>query len=249
MRPFSYLILCIGLLNGCQRADRLGAVPSTKQPKPPKGEALIQDDSKDGLWELNLTPIVSASAAGWNIKPGPPEKRKRSHPTTIVVNPQGKAVNIGTTQYPDWVPATLWIVEVEELEARFLLIQVSPVASAAVGMWVLYLDNNDDPSVAGVIVQSFEWADCAREHRGREARIQTEGKFHRLRDVLFEDSDGDGVLELVEDDTWKEGGTVTFHRFTDKKTFEPLWRERWERREDESWERVSRTRVVSDRED
>lgn len=68
-----------------------------------------------------IDPIVSPSARGWTIMPGPPDGR-----TTVVVNPRGERFNIGETAYPDFVPTTLWIVQVKELNARFLIIRVPP---------------------------------------------------------------------------------------------------------------------------
>lgn len=191
-----------------------------------------------GAGETNA--LVSRSAHGWTLRPGPPEQGW-TFPTTIVVNPKGKEVNIGTTQYPDIVPATLWIVEVEELHARFLFIRIPPAASAAVDMPVLYVDQHDVPRVAGSIQQRFEFTICPEDSWGYEPKILWDGEY-RLRDILFEDSDQDGIPELVERDFAKESGTVTYYEFNMSKTFSPLWKEEWTH-EDNSFIRISRTRV------
>jgi hypothetical protein len=185
-------------------------------------------------------PIVSVSAQGWTLKPGPPSNTS-SHPTTVVVNPKGGEFNIGTTAYPDFLAATLWIVEVKELKARFLIIRVPPAASAPVGMPLLYLSQDDKPLLAGLIRQRFEFHANAADKPGSDPRIRWDGE-HRLRDVLFEDSDGDGVPELVEKDFSQAAGTVTYFRFTEEKTFVPLCKETWKLGTN-GYERVSRIKA------
>ena len=185
---------------------------------------------------------MSLSGRGWAIRPGPPIGPSR-RPTTVVVNPRGKEFNIGYTQYPDFPRATLWIVEVKELHARFLVIRVPPVASAAVAMPVLYLDENEKPTLAGAVVQRFEFTVHPDDAPGANPRVICDGE-HLLRDMLFEDSDGDGIPELKEDAIWKDGGTVTYYRFTKAKRFVPLWREKW-RRGDNGFELVSRKKVLN----
>jgi hypothetical protein len=192
-------------------------------------------------WRERTDPIVSVSARGWTIKPGRSEDGSGWR-TTVIVNPKGEEFNIGVTQYPDFLPATLWIVEVKQLDARFLLIRVPPAASAAVDMPILYLDRNDKPSLAGRIGQRFEFQANPHDRPGFDTIIERDGR-HRLRDILFEDSDGDGVPELVESDFWQADGTVTYYRFTDRKTFTPVWEEKW-RLGEHGFERISRTRVV-----
>lgn len=191
-------------------------------------------------FEDKTTPVVSRSAQGWTLKPGPKDPGSE-FTTTIVVNPKGKEFNIGVTRYPSFLPATLWIVEVKELRARFLFIRVPPVASGAVEMPVLYIDSDDIPSVSGLIRQRFEFDAYPDDAAGYDPKIMWDGE-HRLRDFLFEDSDKDGIPELVESLFWKESGTVTYFRFNKDKTFSPLWKEEWEMG-DNSYERISRTRV------
>ncbi len=186
----------------------------------------------------NVEPIVSASAKGWSLKAGPPQGRSGAFSTTVVVNPKGEEFNIGVTQYPDVLPATLWIVRVEELKARFLLIRVPPAASAAVEMPVVYLDEDDRPSLAGTIRQRFEFPVHPQDEAGEDPKVIAVDGERRLRDLLFEDSDQDGVPELVENDVWKEGGTVTYFRFTSAKKFVPLYREVWARPDDKYDEHV-----------
>ena len=108
-------------------------------------------------------------------------------------------------------------------------------------MPVLYVDQNNIPSLAGSIQQRFEFAPHPDDVPGFEPKIQWDGE-HRLRDLLFEDCDDDGIPELVERDFWKESGTVTYYRFTKDKTFVPIWRENW-RMGDNSYELLSRERI------
>ena len=165
-------------------------------------------------------PIVSVSARGWSLRPGlpPPEKM---HPTTVVVNPRGETFNIGTTAYPDILPATLWIVGVPALNARFLLIRVPPAASGFVPMPVLYLDALDKPFLAGTILQHFEFAVNPEDEPGDNPRFHWDGE-HFIRDILFQDIDQDGLPELVEEDVGKDGGTITYFKFGKDRTFTPF---------------------------
>jgi hypothetical protein len=166
--------------------------------------------------EEDLLPVVSVSAQGWTVKPGPPEDETLNHPTTVVVNPKGVEFNIGTTQYPDIFPPVLWIVEVKELETRFLLIKIGPAASASVPMPILYLDETDRPTLSATIQQRWEFDAYPDDSPGYDPKIQWDGE-HRLRDILFKDIDSDGVPELEEKDIWTSGGTITYFRF-DKQT-------------------------------
>ena len=225
------VLVSIAIVSGC------GTV------SPPCQEIRAIVPASDRSWAIMAAPIISLSAAGWTIKPGPPEPG-RNDATTVVVNPQQREFNIGVTPYPDIHPATLWIVEVKEFDARFLLIRVPPSASGAVTMPILYLDNNDIPTLACSIQQRFEFQMHPHDQPGYDPKIEGDGEC-RLRDILFEDSDGDGVPELVERDVWKESGTVTYYRLTDQKTFLPLWREEWKLGAD-SFERVSRVGVRKD---
>jgi len=192
--------------------------------------------------DLKMVPIVSVSAKGWTIKPGTPANGA-SRPTTILVNPNGEEFNIGETQYPDILPATLWIVEVKELKARFLVIRVPPTASAAVKMPILYINDDNTPSLAGSIGQRFEFKANSDDMPGFDPTIQWDGNHH-LRDMLFKDSDGDGIPELMEDDVWKQGGTITYYRFTEQKSFVPLWKETWKMGKiNDDYEMVSRIKI------
>ena len=129
----------------------------------------------------------------------------------------------------------------KELQARFLLIRIPPAASAAVAMPILYVDQNDIPTVAGSIRQRFEFGVHPEDAPGYNPKVQWDGE-HRLRNLLFEDSDADGVPELVEKNFWKETGTVTYFRFSKEKAFSPLWREKW-RLIGDSYKLISKTHV------
>jgi hypothetical protein len=201
----------------------------------------FQNSTAWGEMQEKIEPIVSVSAKGWTIKPGLPVTGSSS-PTTIVVNPKGEELNIGETQYPDFLPATLWIVEVKELKARFLIIRVPPAASAAVNMPILYIGQDDKPSLAGSIRQRFEFKANSDDNPGFDPTIRWDGEHH-LRDLLFEDSDGDGIPELVESDFWQQTGTVTYFRFTNQKTFVPLWKETWRLGTNDAFERVARIKI------
>ena len=121
---------------------------------------------------------------------------------------------MGYTTYPDTNPTTLWVVEVEEFCASFLVMQSSPAASAPSVMELFTIQDGRVPVHAASIKHHYEWdatvaaADVARD--------------------LFIDSDGDGIPELEEPDVWKWGGTVTFHEF-DGTEFHPLWIETYDR--------------------
>jgi nitrogen fixation protein len=184
---------------------------------------------------IKTKPNVSLSAKGWTIKPRPP---RRPHPTTIVVNPAGQEFNIGETAYPDIHETNIWIVEVKELNAKFLLIHVPPACSASVPMPVLYIDNDNCVTLAATIQQRFEFKPQPDDEPGFNPRINFDGTTF-LRDMLFKDSDGDGIRELVENDCWKDGGTMTYFKFTEQKKFVPLWKETYDRDD----KLVSRERV------
>jgi hypothetical protein len=169
--------------------------------------------------EPKLTPIVLQSAEGWTLRPGPPETDAPHVPTTVVVNPRGESFNIGVTQYPDLLPATLWIVEEKSLKARLLLIRIPPAASGGVEMPVLYIDEHDRPSLAGTIRQRFKFGVPPDDEPGFNPMIVWDGGKQRLHDWLFKDVDHDGTAELVERDVWKDGGTITCFRFTEQKKF------------------------------
>ncbi len=98
---------------------------------------------------LKTHPIISVSATGWTLKCGP---KTNGSPSTIVINPRGEEFSIGSTAYPDTIfPVTLWIVAVRELHARFLIIRLPPAASGAMGMPILYIDEQDKPTLAGSV--------------------------------------------------------------------------------------------------
>jgi hypothetical protein len=163
-------------------------------------------------------PIVSGSAAGWTLRPGPGRD-------TIVVNPEKQEFNIGETQYPDIIAARLWIVPIRELKARFLIVCVPPACSAAVKMPILLIDEKNRSSLAGSVLQRWEFKVDTGDMPGADPKVRNEGRLQPLRDFLFKNSDKDGIPELVSEDLWKQGGTVTYLRLTKHKTFIPVRRE------------------------
>jgi hypothetical protein len=180
-----------------------------------------------GLGGMAVAPIVSGSAEGWSLKPGIPIGAL-PRPTTIVINPRGQAFSIGETAYPDILPATLWIVETTTLPGRFLIIHVPPVASGSVSMPVLFVDSEDNVTLAGTIQQRFEFRADPNDRRSSDPVVESDG-WHHLKDFLFKDVNNDGIVELVEDDVWKDDGTITYYRFREDHRFEPIIREYWVR--------------------
>jgi hypothetical protein len=144
-----------------------------------------------------------------------------------VVNPRNEQFNIGETPYPSWVPATLWIVPVKELGARFLIIRVPPVASGFVDMPILYRDGSDRPSLAATIQQHFEFKAEPDEKPGVAPKVRWDGE-HPLRDFLFKDENTNSVPLLVEDHIWKDGGTMTYFGFSSRHTFMPVRKESYD---------------------
>ena len=154
---------------------------------------------------LKTNAVVHSSAAGWSLRVAPDE-------STIVVSPKGREFKIGKTQYPDWLPATLWRVRVPALRRDFLVLHVSPMASGAVPMTLLTIKGDDESVVrAADIRHHYEW----------RSDITT---TNQVIDALFVDSDSDGIPELVDDDVWKWGGKRTFYVLAGDR-FVPRWEE------------------------
>lgn len=164
--------------------------------------------------------VIEPSAAGWNVRLGPNNE-------TVLVNPQGRAFNMGKTQYPDTIPTHLLKVRVDELKAQFLILHVGPAASAASILTVFTIMPNNVPLRAADIRHHWEWCMVGEND---------------WKETLFVDSDGDGVPELHDHDIWKEGGTITYYSF-DGKSFHPLWVEEYKADDDAKINLVSRRRV------
>jgi hypothetical protein len=180
----------------------------------------------DASSDYTIGPKVSPSAKGWNLMEG-------DNDTTIVINPEGKKINIGKTDFSDVISkVTLWVINVKELNAKFLVIYFSPIASGAVPMTLCHIDKNNDVSVSAVI--NHHW----------ELRADLDNADD-LKDMLFTDSDRDNILELQDDDVGKYGGKFTFYSWLSKeKKFIPLWVETLELEEGDSRPRlISRINV------
>jgi hypothetical protein len=77
--------------------------------------------------------VVTASARGWNLKPG-------ENNSTIVVFPDGHEQNVGQTQYPDITTAQLYKIKGPELKGEYLVLYVPPVASGGATMTVFEIE-------------------------------------------------------------------------------------------------------------
>lgn len=184
--------------------------------------------------------LITAAAAGWHVL------QKRSDdgdrwPSTILVNPRGVLYDVGRTQFPDRVGSTLWRVRVRQLNADFLVLYTPPIASGGSVMTLFYLRGQDEPVRAADITHHYE---LTPERNSPVARL-SDGRL--LTDVLFADSDHDGIPELVEPDAYRWCGTITYHQF-DGERFIPLWIEEYEAAEDAAYDLklVARRRVDPD---
>lgn len=155
--------------------------------------------------QLKTNALVHTSAAGWSLRVGPDR-------STVLVSPADKQFNIGKTQYPDWVSATLWRVPVPSLHRDFLIVYVPPMASGSVAMTLCVLKHGGTSITrAADISHHYEWT----------ADLQSP---EAIRDALFVDSDSDGILELAENDVSKWGGTRTYQILVGDR-FVPKWKE------------------------
>ena len=164
--------------------------------------------------------LIDPSASGWDVTTGPEGQ-------TVLVAPDGHAYDVGRTQYPDIVQARLCRFTVEELEVEFLVLYVPPVASGGSTLTLFTIRPGNVPV--------------------RAADIRHHWEPHHVRDwkaTLFTDSDGDGVLELRDDDAYRWSGTVTYYAF-DGQRFSPLWIEEYQASEDNDYDLqlISRRKV------
>ena len=170
--------------------------------------------------DRKLTAAVDASALGWTVTLG-------SKCETVLVNPHGRAFNVGKTRYPDISKTHLYRLFVPELKAEFLVLHIDPVASGGSDLTVFTILPNDVPCRAADIHHHWEWQMVAD-----------------WKQTLFVDSDGDGVLELRDWGAYRWSGTNTFYSF-DGTRFRPLWIEKYKAADDDDYDLklVSRRRV------
>ena len=168
----------------------------------------IEGHDKEGVGlprDAKTRPVVHGSAAGWSLRAAPDG-------STIVVNPKGSEFRVGSTRYPDRQPTTLWLVGVPALKREFLVLFTPPTASGAVPMTLFTIKQDGEAIVrAADILHHYEW----------DSEYTT---VDEVRETLFVDSDGDGTPELVDDDVWKWGGTLTYSVLLEDR-FQPRWRE------------------------
>ena len=222
-----FCVICLGCLSCDRRLDIFRANPR----------------QRTAFYDPDV--LITPSAEGWQVKPGPPpEDGANTHPTTVLLNPKGTEYDIGQTQYPDVTMATLFCVDVRELNARFLVLYMPPVASGGSEMAVIHIDEDDNPAVSALIGHHYEWRQAARSRTARVFFADCPPHGALVRDILFVDSDDNGVPELMEDFVGRFGGTITYHRF-DGRTFKPLWVEEYEptRRGGHQMKLVSRKRA------
>jgi hypothetical protein len=170
---------------------------------------------------LVIKALIDPSAAGWDMKVGPEGQ-------TILLNQQGRAFNVGHTQYPDISQARLYKCAVKEFGADFLVLYVPPIASGGSRLTLFTILAGHVPvRVADITTHCESW-DIPED----------------WKQALFADSDGDGVLELCENDAYRWSGTVTYYAF-DGQRFFPLWIEEYKAPEhdDYNMQFVSRRKV------
>ncbi|HDZ21167.1 MAG TPA: hypothetical protein ENH78_07740 [Phycisphaerae bacterium] len=155
--------------------------------------------------------LIDPSASGWDVRLGVAGQ-------TVLISPGGRTYDVGKTQYPDIVRARLHRFPVEELKAEFLALYMPPAASGPSTLTLFTIRAGDTPV--------------------RAADIRHHWEPHNVRDwkaTLFTDSDGDGVLELRDNDAYRWGGTVTYYAF-DGQRFSPLWIEEYKAPEDKDYD-------------
>lgn len=166
----------------------------------------------DAVGELKTKVGIDSSAAGWHVR----ARRSESgscQPSTVLVGPTGREFNMGQTFYPDTIiRSTLCLVTNTTLRAQFLVLHTGPACSAAVPTSVFYLRGDGRPLWAATVLSHLEslYLDA-----------------HTPNDWWFEDVDGDGVEELVDEDVGKWGGRIIYHRFGGER-FSPYWIEIWQ---------------------
>lgn len=79
--------------------------------------------------------VITASADGWNLKPG----RNNS---TIVIFPDGSKQNVGTTQYPDAVKTYLYKIDGSQPKQQCLVLYMPPLASGGALMTVFEIQDD-----------------------------------------------------------------------------------------------------------
>jgi hypothetical protein len=146
---------------------------------------------------------ISASAAGWGVRAGPSKPGR--HPATILVDPRGIEHDVGETMYPDVVRAVLWRVRAEELRLDLLVLYVPPAASGATAMSVFRILPGDRPVRLADIRHHYEFGFIPGQRDPARVKVafpdSPGGRL--LREFLFVDSDGDGILELKEGDSYR----------------------------------------------
>jgi hypothetical protein len=175
--------MCLLLLAGC-------SVPE---------EPVVSDGASQDITQALITP----SAAGWGMKVG-------AKGQTILIGPQGRAFDVGETQYPDIARARLYKCAVKELGAVFLILYVPPVASGGSQLTLFTIKPGNVPVRAADITTHCESCNSPED----------------WKEELFVDSDGDGILELRENDAYRWSGTKTYYAFNGERFF-PLWIEEY----------------------
>ena len=177
----------------------------------PASIAKVRDVEGDSI-------TITASAFGWRVRATP-----SPFPATILVSPSDKEYNVGETMYPDITHAVLWKISVPELRATFLILYAPPACSGASVMSVFHLLPGNVPVLVAEIRHHFEFGIVPNDP---SARVVGGPGGTLLRDVLFVDSDGDGIPELRDDDAYRWEGSITYFRW-DGQTFRPLWVEHY----------------------
>jgi len=199
---FGYFLIVVSLF-GCNRSEFNSSTGKPSNSKRDVGRK--QNEETEAV--PYVIPVITSSARGWNVKVKRSRMSKR--PDTIVVSPGGHEFNAGKTGIPDYHQPIVWLLKVQQLDAQFLLIYLCPTASGSTSISLLLIRGDRVISKAAQIAHHFEWDKST--------------SVDQVTAALFEDADGDGVLELVEPDVGKFGGTITYHEF-DGTRFRPLWR-------------------------
>ena len=201
---------CLGVVGAPSKA-RSGRRIAAGRPLPPIGVSLLIALACFGCAtarysnaEVKTEVKIDPSASGWQVRPGPSDSGS-DQPTTVLVSPTGRQFNMGETIYPDpMCRSQLYLVTNRSLQSRFLVLLTPPAASAATPLTLYYLRADGRPFWAATVVSHLE-------------SLHTDARTPNQ--WLFKDVDGDGVDELIENDVWKDGGRVTYHRFGGERFF------------------------------
>ncbi|MEX0717891.1 MAG: hypothetical protein WD066_14955 [Planctomycetaceae bacterium] len=170
-----------------------------------------------------LSPVdveIGDDALGWQLFTVSHDSGSKRH--AVIVSPSGRRFDVpeifglprpGGPNLREPSRPRMQVIDVPALQAQFLLIYRCPEASAPAALSSLLLKDGEIAGKAAIgVLHRFEWIPIPS------------GEF--IVAQLFEDVDGDGRPELIENDVGKFGGTMTYHQF-DGSRFRPRWRDEY----------------------